>query len=257
MSNIQFFFKRINEKANLRNSILSFFQYFKNLKKYKSSDIKHGNFAVQYRYLYPRLGDRYSDASTNGLKAYFWQDLWAARHIHDDNPEIHYDIGSRIDGFIAHLASFRSNIILIDVRPFDYEIPGVSFVQANATDLSSIDDESIYSLSALCSLEHFGMGRYGDPIDVDASYKAMKSIVRVLAKGGRAYISVPIGYEHIEFDAHRIFYAKTVVEWMKPCKLIEYSSSIGSEIEYDIELNKYDKEMNNHGYRFGLFMFEK
>lgn len=46
-------------------------------------------------------------------RIYGWQGIYM------DNPEIHYDIGSRIDGFIGRLCSFRKKIVLIDVRPFE------------------------------------------------------------------------------------------------------------------------------------------
>jgi len=40
---------------------------------------------------------------------YFHQDLLVAGKIFKNNPIKHVDIGSRMDGFIAHVASFRPN----------------------------------------------------------------------------------------------------------------------------------------------------
>ena len=42
-------------------------------------------------------------------------------------------------------------------------------------------------MSALCSLEHFGLGRYGDPVDPEACFKCFENIQRKLKKGGRLY----------------------------------------------------------------------
>ena len=141
---------------------------------YNSTNRKD-SFSFNKRFEAPQVFEKHSDACS--LTSYFWQDLWASRKIFENNPKEHYDIGSRIDGFIAHLASFRDNVFLIDIRPLPIDIPGVHFRQADATTLDGIEDNSIESISALCSLEHFGLGRYGDPIDPDASSKAMKSIV--------------------------------------------------------------------------------
>lgn len=191
------------------------------------------------------------------MDSYFWQDLWAAKLILKQNPEKHYDIGSRIDGFIAHLAAFRENIYIIDVRPLEMDITGVQFTQADAALLEGIPDESIESISALCSLEHFGLGRYGDPIDPFAYQKAMRSIVRVLQEGGHAYISVPIGWEHLEFNAHRIFYASSIVELFRPLRLVEFSSACGAGFYENIkDIHKFDHEVN-YTARFGLFHFVK
>lgn len=230
--------------------------YRENLKKYRKAN-ENASFAVVNKYKFPQYGDRFESAGN--LSPYFWQDLWAARLIAKNNPGRHYDIGSRIDGFIAHLASFRDNIVLIDIRPMVNVISGVDFFQANATDLIGIEDESIESLSALCSLEHFGLGRYGDPIDPEACFKAFRAIVRVMKNGGHAYIAVPIGKEHLEFDAHRVFYARTVINAFKPMKCVEFSCihPRDAEIERDIEIDKYDNDEELGGARFGLFHFVK
>lgn len=230
--------------------------YKKNRKAYELKNTRT-NFGLNHKYNSPVYTDRYESAGC--LSQYFWQDLWAAQLIAKDNPKVHYDIGSRVDGFIANLASFRDNIVLIDVRPLEQKIPGVTFFQADATNLEGVDDNSIDSLSALCSLEHFGLGRYGDPIDPEACFKAFKSIVRVIKVGGHAYIAVPIGKEHVEFDAHRIFYAETIVNEFRPMKLVEYSC-IGpreKQIERNVELHKYDDDQRLGGGRFGLFHFVK
>ena len=67
------------------------------------------------------------------------------------HPEQHYDIGSRVDGFISHLLSFRRNINLIDIRPLERNVDGLNFIHSGATSLNNISDNSIESLSALCS----------------------------------------------------------------------------------------------------------
>jgi len=38
---------------------------------------------------------------------YFHEDLLVARRIHKRNLRRYIDVGSRIDGFVAHVASFR------------------------------------------------------------------------------------------------------------------------------------------------------
>src|ERR1700690_2720863 len=51
--------------------------------------------------LNPRYGDR--EALAGAIEVhYFHQDLWAARRIEKLRPVRHVDIGSRLDGFVAH-----------------------------------------------------------------------------------------------------------------------------------------------------------
>jgi hypothetical protein len=49
---------------------------------------------------------------------YFLQDVLVASYIYKKKPKRHIDIGSRIDGFVAHVASFRP-IEIIDIRPLN------------------------------------------------------------------------------------------------------------------------------------------
>lgn len=151
--------------------------------------------------------------SSGGVGAYFFQDLTVARWIRDDVPTRHVDVGSRIDGFIGHLAVFRE-VEVIDIRPAPGEIPGVRFHQMDL--MGELPREwiaSCESLSCLHTIEHFGLGRYGDSIDPDGHLKGLDRLKAMVKPGGRLYLSTPIGLQRIEFNAHRIFAASTVVGW--------------------------------------------
>jgi hypothetical protein len=84
----------------------------------------------------PCLHDRYEEGGTTKSE-YFWQDLLVARWIFDAAPEKHVDVGSRVDGFVAHVASFRE-IEVFDVRPISSNIPGVVFKRADLMDFASL-----------------------------------------------------------------------------------------------------------------------
>lgn len=153
--------------------------------------------------LLPCLYDWYEEGGAT-KNEYFWQDLYVARNIFISNPEKHVDIGSRIDGFVAHVASFRE-IEIFDIRPVTSLIPGVIFRQANLMNPPDSLAEYCDSLSCLHALEHFGLGRYGDPIDPHGYSAGLSNMTGILRPGGMFYLSVPIGKERVEFNAHRIF----------------------------------------------------
>lgn len=183
--------------------------------------------------------------------------MWAAKKIVKSGIKKHFDIGSRLDGFIAHLLASEIDVTMIDVREFPEEVEGLHTILDDATDLDQIEDESIKSMSALCSLEHFGLGRYGDPIDPEACFKCFTNIQRKLVKEGRLYISVPIGHEKLEFNAHRVFCASTIVESLSTLELEEFSCTAEGKIEYNVDIHKYDKDPHNVEYRYVLFSFIK
>jgi len=213
------------------------------------------SFAIQERYMWPVLYDRYGYAGAIGN--YFLQDLWAAKLIVKDGVKKHFDIGSRLDGFIAHLLAAEIDVTMIDVREFPGEVSGLHTIVDDATSLYQLQDESIDSLSALCSIEHFGLGRYGDTINPEACFECFANIQRKLKRGGKLYISLPVGKERVEFNAHRVFYAETVINCFQTLKLEEFSCAADGKIESNVNIHKYDADNHDGNYRYGLFRFLK
>lgn len=229
--------------------------FFNSDKKLYSSMNSRPAFDVNEEDLWPIIGDKYKNAGS--VNNYFWQDLWAAKLVYKEKPEIHYDIGSRLDGFIAHLLSFGIPVKMIDIRTFPTEIDGLETIVADATTLHQFEDSSIDSLSALCSLEHFGLGRYGDPINPEACFICFEAIKKKLKSGGHLYLSVPVGRERVEFNAHRIFYAQTIIDIFAELKLVEFAYTANGELELGKDLHKYDNDVHDGEYRYGLFHFVK
>lgn len=158
----------------------------------------------------PIFEDRFSE-SGSASGHYFHQDLLVARKIYENKPVRHVDIGSRTDGFIAHVAVFRE-IEVFDIRDQNNEIENIIFRKA---DLMKLPDEMVEytdSISALHSIEHFGLGRYGDPIDYYGHEKAILNITKILKKGGKFYFSVPVGPQRINFNAHRVFSLQYLID---------------------------------------------
>ena len=224
-------------------------------KKISSNEGEEANdvssFELRKRHLVPCLFDYEENAG--GFGSYFFQDLWAARKIYQFEPTAHLDVGSRIDGFIGHLLVFR-NVSVVDVRPLDSNLEGLDFVQSDATKMELFDDESVQSISSLHAAEHFGLGRYGDPIDPNACFSFMKSLQRVLAKDGKLLFSVPIGMEKLYFNANRIFSPSTFIKSFDQLSLTSFSvvSSKQGIIE-NISIDDFD--LNDH--KVGLFEFTR
>lgn len=241
------FFQRIRSKM----------MFSRDLKEYKK--LNRTKFNVEKRNLYPILDDRNKDAGSVDTH-YFLQDIWMAKKVLDDNPQKHYDIGSRIDGFIAHLLSSRKNVIQIDIRPFPHSVEGLEFICADATNLEQIEDESIDSMSSLHAVEHFGLGRYGDPIDPEACFKAMKAFMRVLKTEGKLYISVPVGKEDkVYFNAHRVFNPYTILKCFDELQLEEFAFIKDYRVNQIDILHCDKKELAKEigEYSCGMFIFKK
>jgi Caenorhabditis protein of unknown function, DUF268 len=187
---------------------------------------------------------------------YFHQDLLVAQKIFAAQPQKHADVGSRVDGFVAHVAAFRI-IEVFDIRPLNAHPKNILFKQADFMDLSDDLLEYCDSLSCLHALEHFGLGRYGDPIDLDGYRKGFENLCKMLKPSGTLYFSVPIGAERIEFNAHRVFSIKTVLDLAKDrLKLIDFSYVDDRGDLYENQLLTEEAAVNSFNLHYGCGIFE-
>lgn len=208
--------------------------------------------------LRPCLYDWYEEGGAT-RNEYFLQDLHVARKIHSSNPEKHVDIGSRIDGFVAHVASFR-DIEVFDIRPVTTLIPGVIFKQTDLMSPTVTLNDYCDSLSCLHALEHFGLGRYGDPINPNGYACGLKNMAKIVKPGGHFYLSVPIGLERVEFNAHRIFDPNSLTQlaflnglmlrefaWIDSTRQLQHSTNPTNDMN----------ELRKLSYTLGIFTFVK
>jgi len=206
--------------------------------------------------IYPCLDDRFTE-SGSAKGHYFYQDWLVARRIFLNNPEIHIDVGSRVDGFVTHVASFRS-IQVIDIRLLTTNIPNIKFIQADL--MSPIRDELTEccdSLSCLHTLEHFGLGRYGDPIQYDGYITGLNNLACLLKQYGKFYISVPIGPQRIEFNAHRVFSIQYLIELFNEKFRVDYFSFVddNGDLHENAPLTR-DNITTNFNCTYGCGIFE-
>ena len=222
-----------------------------------SAQNDRGEPKYRLKFNYPCLVDRhYPSGVASG--DYFHQDLLVARRIFQHKPIKHVDVGSRIDGFVAHVATFRP-IEVFDIRPLKTNVQNIIFRQYNMMSDNKrliVTDNYCDSISCLHALEHFGLGRYGDPIDIDGHLRGFNNLYRILKPNGILYLSVPIGTERIEFNAHRVFNIKTILEYAKDrFELLEFSFvDDNGELHENMTLNSHNMA-NNFGCHCGCGIF--
>lgn len=214
-----------------------------------------GNTEFAISGLHPVLRERFG---TNGdLKShYFHEDLLIAQRVFENKPIKHVDVGSRVDGFVAHVAAFRE-IEVFDIRPQQAVVRNIRFVTADFMKIP----ESLYnyadSLSSLNVIEHFGLGRYDDPIDVEGHKKGLENMHKVLKPGGKFYLSTPIGPQRIEFNAHRVFGLGYLLSLLEPHYTMDRFSFVddGGDLHENTKLTP-ELIANNCWCIFGFGIFE-
>jgi SAM-dependent methyltransferase len=208
--------------------------------------------------LLPCLHDWHEEGGAAKLE-YFWQDLLIAREIFQARPQKHVDIGSRVDGFVAHIASFRE-IEIFDVRPISTHIPGVAFKQADLMQPVPGMTDYCDSLSCLHALEHFGLGRYGDPIDPKGHERGLANMARLLKQDGVFYLSVPVGVARVEFNGQRVFDPRAMIDLAKANSLALRELKVirqGGLVEVMSEDELQRSDLASQRYALGVFVFVK
>jgi len=197
-------------------------RFFRDARSYRDA-VRHGtSFPFAWSDVQPMLADFAAPAGSAGGQ-YFHQDLWAARRIHAARPRSHVDIGSRVDGFVAHVLTFMP-VTVLDIRPLESDVRGLTFVQGDVCRLCAFASDSVESLSCLHAVEHIGLGRYGDPIAPDGWLAGLRECSRVLAPGGRFYLGTPVGRERLHFNSGRVFSPVTIIAALQALHLVSFSA---------------------------------
>ncbi len=204
---------------------------------------------------YPCLDD--NTGVTDFDRHYIYHPAWAARIVKEINPEFHVDISSTL-----HFSSILSSFIPVrfyDYRPANLSLDNLACAKADLMSLSFASN-SINSLSCMHTVEHIGLGRYGDKIDYDGDLKAVTELARVIEKGGNLLFVVPLGaIARIQFNAHRIYTKQSVIEMMEinGMKLKEFTLIPEREEDGGLVPDPSDELINKQAYGCGCFWFIK
>jgi SAM-dependent methyltransferase len=229
--------------------------YIKDKRLYRKQQKTQSEDIFPVKKYYPCLLDKHEEnGSVKGH--YYWQDSFVARKIFAGNPVRHVDVGSRVDGFVTQVSIFRE-IEVIDIRPSTSNIKNVSFIQADLMSDNFELENYTDSISSLHAIEHFGLGRYGDSIDVYGHLKGLNNIYKALSAGGKFYFSVPIGEQRTEFNAHRVFslsYLLNLFDGKYAITSFSYVDDKG-DLHENVSLSKENIE-SNLLCRYGCGIFE-
>jgi hypothetical protein len=196
--------------------IIRFFQFWREF--YLFSRSGDGRFSVKLKDAYPFLMDKTSKTPFD--QHYTYHPAWAARKLAQINPPSHVDISSILS--FGTIVSAFVPIKFYDYRPAEVQLKGW---EAGFADLKklSFENNSIVSLSCMHTIEHIGLGRYGDEIDALGDIKAAHELKRVLQPGGHLLFVTPVGLPRIEYNAHRIYSYEQIIDLFSELQLREFS----------------------------------
>lgn len=254
MNNLKHIIKRLVKIAGTP-FILKDYTSFK--KVTEENDKKKGllpRFSINPQDFYPCIKDK--TITTGFDRHYVYHTSWAARVVKEINPEYHVDISSSL--YFCGLVSAFIPVHFYDYRPADLRLTNLQTAKADLHNLP-FEKNSIKSLSCMHTLEHIGLGRYGDPIDPEGDLKAIESLKQVLASDGSLLIVVPIGKPKIEFNAHRIYSYEQIISYFTDDTVYLHEFSFIPEFEKDGGLIRNADPLlaKDAHYACGCFWFKK
>lgn len=197
-------------------TLFRFLEYLGEFIRFQKANDKR--FTLLGRDMYPCLRDKISVTPFD--QHYIYHPAWAARILAQTRPDFHIDISS-ILSFSTIVSAF------VPVRFYDYRpaLMNLSNLESGFADLVHLpfEDGSVSSISCMHTIEHIGLGRYGDALDPKGDLKAINELKRVVAASGTVLFVTPVGRPRIEFNGHRIYSYEQVISYFDGLKLEEFS----------------------------------
>ena len=103
------------------------------------------------------------------------------------------DLGSAESLLPLQIASStRAQVTAVDLRNYPFFHSRVTYQKADLRELP-FDENTFQFVVSLSTIEHIGLGHYGDPKDADGDKKALKEAHRVLNSKGKFIGTFPLG----------------------------------------------------------------
>jgi SAM-dependent methyltransferase len=179
-------------------------------------------------------GAGYADISSERFIAY----PWAFINLDEKTGRI-LDVGSTGSYFPLALVCLGYEVYTFDVRPYEY-----SFLLPNLKNITGdirhteFPNDFFKTVTAISTIEHIGLGRYGDPIDSRGDKEAINEIKRILMRGGELLLTVPYGRPAVT-QLHRVYDAVQLQSILKDFK-IKSENYFLKKTSYWIRVSKED-----------------
>lgn len=160
------------------------------------------------------------------------------------------DVGAAESLLSYELATLNYSVTAIDIRPIALFHPNLKFVK---TDICKpvLPPASFDCVIALSTLEHIGLGWYGDETGESYDVKAVQEISLLLKPEGSFLLTVPYGKKALT-PVHRIYNQKSLQKLIQDFKIVQISYGVRKDdftwIITENELEASEKEHNPNNY---------
>lgn len=119
---------------------------------------------------------------------------FAMSNIHSKSKVV-LDVGSTGSLFPLKLARRGYKVYVVDVREYHEKHPNLTIINMDIKN-TSFPNDFFDVITCISSIEHIGLGAYGDPKYEGGDKLAMKEFKRILKKDGRLILTTPFAGEY-------------------------------------------------------------
>lgn len=110
-----------------------------------------------------------------------------------------------------------------DITTVEFNVPIIDnhpFLKAIHYDNFAVSDRKYDYIFSYSSIEHSGLGRYGDPLNPNGDLETMSLIHSKLNK--RLFLGIPIGQDSLVWNAHRIYGSRRLELMLKGFEVVRW-----------------------------------
>lgn len=145
-------------------------------------------------------------------KRYCYNNKWCtiafAKYKAEIKDKLGLVVGSQspwAEGALLHTGA--KHIITMEYMPIRTNHPQLTTITPSEVDILVMRDQWTQVDFVFCysSIEHDGLGRYGDKINPAADLESIAKFYCLLRPGGMLFLGLPMGLDAVVFNAHRVY----------------------------------------------------
>ena len=139
-------------------------------------------------------------------------------------------IGSRIPWYESILLAYNASPVTIEYNQIISQDPRLEIMTVAGYEANPRQFDAIVSIS---SMEHDGLGRYGDPINPFGDLEAMGKMKKMLKEGGLLFLAVPVGKDCLVWNLHRVYGKLRLKALLKGWEIVGTFGFSAKDLEVD------------------------
>lgn len=177
---------------------------------------------------------------------------WVLKSIqHKEKKEKVLILGTCESLFSVYLATLFDDVYGVDIRRYNEKHPNLHVICADMMNLP-FNANTFDVVISISTLEHIGLGAYGDPCSKRGDHIALEEIKRVIRDKGKVLITVPAGRDYVVSNTERVYSPQEIENIFSIFPKVTYEYSFNTKGIFREAISKEDIEKRRYKQKWGL-----